>query len=303
MTSFAVIGKPLRHTLSPVLHNHIFELLELEAQYKAWEVPADALGKVANQLQEGHLSGINITLPHKTTFLPFLDDISQDVKLSGAVNCVSVEQGRLLGHNTDIRGILYALEYGNHHSEGQRVLILGNGGGARAAITALLYSGVSHITVAGRRMKAVNQFVRDFKDFAGDTSLDTGQLDTELDTASYQLLINTTSVGMWPETELAPLKKKQLHPSQTIFDFIYRPIETLLQQWALEKGCRVIGGIEMFIGQGLASLKQWFPGKIYQKQGELNPRLKPSSLRSFLLTSLKNGHTAVSTFEPVENVV
>ncbi|MFC1548126.1 shikimate dehydrogenase family protein, partial [Candidatus Neomarinimicrobiota bacterium] len=164
MRSFAVIGKPLEHTLSPTLHNHIFALLGQEAHYKVWEVPPVALAEVDFQLREGLLSGVNITLPYKSAFLPYLDDVDEDAKLVGAVNCVSVEHGTLLGHNTDITGIIYALKSNDFDPKGKSVLILGNGGSARAAMGAFQHLGAKRISIAGRRAGAVDRLLDDFKD-------------------------------------------------------------------------------------------------------------------------------------------
>jgi shikimate dehydrogenase len=286
MRSFAVIGTPLEHTLSPTLHNHIFALLGQEAHYKVWEVPPVALADVALQLREGQLSGINITLPYKSAFLPYLDDVDEDAKLVGAVNCVSVEHGTLLGHNTDITGIIFALKSNDFNPKGKSVLILGNGGSARAAMGAFQHLGAKCISIASRREGAANRFLDDFKDRHNDIQLKVHRLSPGLDTSPYQLIVNATPVGMWPELENTPLRKEQLHSSQTVFDFIYYPDKTYLQKLAMEKNCQVIGGIDMFICQGLASLEHWFPGLIYRKNGELNPKIDIPHLNSILLSAL-----------------
>lgn len=302
MRSFAIIGTTLKHTLSPTLHNHIFELLGIEAHYKTWEVPAAALKDVAFQLREGYLSGINITLPHKSAFLQFLDDVEEEAKLVGAVNCVAVEQGRLLGYNTDITGILYALESHGFNPSGKSVLILGNGGSARAAMGAFRHLGAKSIGIASRREGAATRFLADFRDRNNDTELKVHKLWPGLDTSPYNLIINATPVGMWPELDNTALQKEQLHSGQTVFDFIYYPERTYLQKLALDKGCQVISGIDMFIGQGLASLDHWFPGSTYQKNGQLNPGIDIDSLKSMLLSTLMSRNYNRAGAHQMENV-
>jgi shikimate dehydrogenase len=300
MRSFAVIGTPLKHTLSPTLHNHIFVLLGQEAHYKVWEVPSVALDEVASRLREGHLSGINITLPHKSAFLPYLDNVDEEARLVGAVNCVSVEHGTLLGHNTDITGIICALKSNDFNPKGKSVLILGNGGSARAAIGAFQYLGAKYISIAGRREGAVNRLLDDFKEHHNDIQLKTHKLWPGLDTSSYHLIVNATPVGMWPELENTPLQKEQLHSGQTVFDFIYFPDKTYLQKIAIEKDCSVIGGIDMFIYQGLASLEHWFPGLIYRENGELNHKIDIPHLNSILLSAYMDKENARASAHHVE---
>jgi shikimate dehydrogenase len=300
MRSFAVIGTPLEHTLSPTLHNHIFKLLGQEAHYKIWEVPSVALDEVASRLREGHLSGINITLPHKSAFLPYLDNVDEEARQVGAVNCVSVKHGALLGHNTDIAGIIYALKSNDSNPQGKSVLILGNGGSARAAIRAFQYLGAKCIGIAGRRAGVVNRLLDDFKEHHNDIPLKAHKLWPGLDTSPYHLVVNATPVGMWPELENTPLEKEQLHSGQTVFDFIYYPDKTYLQKIAMEKDCPVIGGIDMFIYQGLASLEHWFPGLIYRDNGKLNHKLDIPHLKSILLSTFLDREDAKADTHYVE---
>ncbi|MFC1618779.1 shikimate dehydrogenase [Candidatus Neomarinimicrobiota bacterium] len=292
MRSFAIIGTPLEHTLSPTLHNHIFGLLGKEAHYKVWDVPPVALDEVAFQLREGQLSGINITLPYKSAFLPYLDDVAEEAKLVGAVNCVSVERGTLLGYNTDITGIIYALKSNDFDPKGRSVLILGNGGSARAALGAFQHLGAKCISIASRREDAASRLINDFNNRHNNIQLKAHRLSPGLDTSPYHLIVNATPVGMLPELENTPLRKEQLHSGQTVFDFIYYPEKTYLQKLAMEKDCQVIGGIDMFIGQGLASLEHWFPGLIYGKNGELNHKIHIPHLNSILLSAVMDRENA-----------
>ncbi|MFB0515327.1 MAG: shikimate dehydrogenase [Candidatus Neomarinimicrobiota bacterium] len=295
MRSFAVIGHPLGHTLSPTFHNYLFDRLVLDARYNALNISPHELPVVTQQLRQGHLDGINITLPYKTAFLAHLDEVAPDAAPVGAVNCVTAVQGRLTGHNTDVAGIHFTLQEGGFDAKGTSVLIMGAGGAARAAMAALTQLGTGHICVAARRKGAVESFLNDFRTAIGNTTLDGRLMDPELNTTPYQLLINATPVGMWPKEETSPLKANQLHQGQTVFDLVYHPEETLLIRQATSRGCHVITGLQIFIRQGLASLEHWFPGVIYNDIGTLNPRIEVSTLRAVLLDAIKKRATDPDT--------
>lgn len=293
MTTFAVIGYPLGHTLSPTFHNYLFDRLGLDARYRALETTPGELGKVAQQLRHGELTGINITLPHKTAFLAYLDRIAPEALPVGAVNCVGMDQGELVGYNTDLAGLYYALTSAKFPIAGSQVLLLGAGGAARAALTALRQQGAAQICVAGRRVAAVQHFIGSFPRDGDATTLKAEQLDAALDTTPYQLIINATPVGMWPQTDAALLVEDQLHGGQTVLDMVYRPEKTLLLQRAKAQGCRIIPGLEMFIGQGLASLQHWFPGVLAHEHGpgNISPDFQVSDIKAVLLAALENNAT------------
>lgn len=290
MTTFAVIGYPLGHTLSPTLHNYLFDRLGLDARYRALETTSGELGTVAQQLRQGELTGINITLPHKTAFLAYLNRIAPEALPVGAVNCVLMDRGELVGYNTDVAGLTYALTGAQFPIAGSQVLLLGAGGAARAAITALRQQGAAQICVAGRRVAAVQQFIGSFPHDDGTTTLKAEQLDGALDTTPYQLIINATPVGMWPRTDAAILEKDQLHAGQTVLDMVYHPEMTQLLQLAKAQGCPIIPGLDMFIGQGLASLQHWFPGVFAHGHGSgnISPDVQLSDLKVVLLAALKD---------------
>ena len=287
MKKFAVIGHPLDHSLSPALHNHVFHRLSLDAHYQALDTLPEGLAGVARQLRQGELAGINITLPHKTAFLAHLDETAPDAARVGAVNCVVVDRCRLVGHNTDVTGICYALKQGAFQTAGSDVLIIGAGGGGRAVVAALMLLGADHICVVDCRKPAVQSLRADFREQAGGTTLEGRLISPKLDTAPYQLLVNATPVGMWPRTGDSPLRADQLHRGQTVFDLVYRPENTLLLRRALERGCRTVTGLDMFIAQGLASLEHWFPGVIYNEVGELNPGIELPALKAALSTAVE----------------
>ena len=303
MTLFTIIGMPLQHTLSPELHKRIFKSLGIEADYNICEVQADELNQIAAKLREGHLTGINITLPYKSAFLGFLDQLTEEASAAGAVNCVSVEQGLLLGHNTDVYGIRYALESNQVSPTGKSVLILGNGGAARAAIVAFQDLDAACIGIAGRRETGARQCLDDFRNRRSDIQYEVHKLSPGLDTSTYQLIVNATPIGMWPGFGDTPLQKEQLQSDQTVFDFIYHPERTLFLKHAIAHGCKAIGGIEMFIGQGLASQERWFPGRIFESNGMPKSGIDVHVIKSSLLSILAERESSSDRTHLVEGVV
>ena len=159
MKTLAVIGFPLEHTLSPLLHNHLFGLLGIDARYQALETRAEGLAQVATRLRAGDLDGLNITRPHKVAFGEYLDQVAPDAAITGAVNCVTVDRVGLRGYNTDLAGIAHAFETAGHDSSGQQVLLLGAGGAARAAVVVLQRLGVTGITIVARRLTAAEELI------------------------------------------------------------------------------------------------------------------------------------------------
>ncbi len=282
MKTLAVIGFPLKHTLSPLLHNHLFGLLGIDARYQALETPPADLAQVANRLRGGDLDGLNITRPHKIAFREYLDRVAPDAAIAGAVNCVCVDRVGLHGHNTDLAGITHAFDVAGHDCSGQQVLLLGAGGAARAAVVALQRLGVAGITVAARRLTAADELIAALPAKQRPANFRAIKLTPDLDSRPFGLLVNATPVGQWPRVDEVPPGAGQLHPQQAVFDMVYHPDDTQLLQRARSLGCRVISGLDMFVGQALASLELWFPGSTGFGSGSLQPGIDPAALRELL---------------------
>lgn len=287
MKNLAVMGYPLGHTLSPVLHNHLYDRLGIDAQYEALETPPDGLEAVATRLRTGELTGINITRPHKSAFVAYLDDTTPDVTATGAVNCVSVEGAGLRGHNTDLAGIAYALSEAGCECQGRQALVLGAGGAARAAVVALNREGVSAIRVAARNETAAAELVQSIPPEHRPVDFRALPLTVDLDTRPFELLVNATPVGQWPQVDDALLSTDQLHPGQVVLDMVYHPEETLLLRQARARGCLVASGLDMFIGQALASFEIWFPGSTGFGTGRLQAGIATATLKELLLEAIK----------------
>lgn len=237
-----VIGNPIAHSLSPLLHNAGYISAKRDAMFLPFLV--ENLSDFVKAIPIFGLRGISVTIPHKQTIMKFLNDCAPMAEKIGAINTVIVSRnGELHGSNTDYTGVLRALE-GKMHLCGARVLIFGAGGSARAAAFALTKAG-AEVLICARREPAARELARACK----------AQVINRRDLAAtpFHLIVNATPVGMHPNQGVSPLSAKELN-TQFVMDLIYRPIETELLRIAARKGVGVISGIEMFLAQGFA---QW----------------------------------------------
>ena len=258
----AVIGNPVEHSLSPAIHNAAFQKLGLNYVYLALHVE-DLPGAVAGMRAFGNLRGFSVTIPHKVAIIPFLDEVEPTAKLIGSVNTIVVEQGKLIGSNTDASGALRALKEGGAPLKGQRVLMLGSGGAARAIAFALAMepatSRIEGLTILGvledeRRRLAVD--VRTKTPLQADEGPMTDDTLREAIRES-QVLIHCTPVGMHPKVKDSCVPSKFLEPHLTVMDIVYNPLDTQLLQDAEAAGCKTIRGIEMFLYQAIGQFELW----------------------------------------------
>ena len=261
-----VLGDPVRHSLSPVMHNAALAALGLDWAYLALPVPAARLAVVVEALATVGCRGLNVTLPHKQAVAPLCRQLTPLAARLGAVNTlVADDEGGWLGTNSDVEGFLAPLRTGESGSWGERrALVLGCGGSARAVVAGLVELGLAGITVAARRREALAAFVAGCSGWAPQLQgLDWAQLDGALATAA--LVVNTTPVGMAagddPEASLrCPLSPAQLNAlpaAATVYDLIYTPRPTALLRAAAARGCRSLDGLEMLVQQGAAALRLW----------------------------------------------
>ena len=245
MKYFAVIGDPVAHSLSPMLHQEIYQQLGLDASFEKIHIKPDNLHSFMNS---NELDGFNVTIPHKQSVIPFLDELDESAQTIGAVNCI--KNGK--GFNTDWIGFLQALEINEFNLNGKDCTILGAGGAARAIAFGLVKAGVNSISIKNRTKDKAEQLL----DWIN--SVFTNNDPSEIP----DVIINCTPLGMWPETESMPMALNEIKPNLTLVDTIYNPIETEWLKLGKEKGTKVIGGLDMFIAQGLASADIWFGKKI-----------------------------------------
>ncbi len=261
-----VLGDPVRHSLSPVMHNAALAALGLDWVYLALPVPAARLAAALEALAALGCRGLNVTIPHKQAVVPLCRQLSPLAQRLGAVNTlVPHADGGWLGSNTDVEGFLAPLRSagGAPWSE-RRAVVLGCGGSARAVVAGLVELGLGRIAVAGRRAEAVAEFVAACHGWAPQLrGLAWEHLEGAL--ASAALVVNTTPLGMAAAGDPAAAGRCPLSPAQLdalpvaacVYDLIYTPRPTALLRAAAERGCRGLDGLEMLVQQGAAALRLW----------------------------------------------
>jgi shikimate dehydrogenase len=256
-----LIGRGLKHSISPLFQQAAFDQLDLDVRYEVWETEQGGLSSVVEGLREPSKLGANVTIPYKEYVLPLLDEIHRDAQRIGAVNTIVNKGGRLMGYNTDAAGFLRALyENGRFDPQGKRVVILGAGGAARAVSFALVDTGVRSLKVINRtpeRGEALASALGPSGVEVVALSCDEDQAKRALSTCD--LVVNCTSVGMKDsDTEgQSPLTAEQIPGGALVYDLVYNPVETGLLMEAAKAGARVLGGLSMLVYQGAAAFELW----------------------------------------------
>lgn len=242
---YGVIGSPISHSLSPLLHNTGFTARHINAVYLPFLV--HQLGDFLRAIPDFDIRGFSVTLPHKQTILKHLKDCEPLAAEIGAVNTVVVQRdGSLYGCNTDYVGVLRALQK-KFHLKGSRALIFGAGGSARAAAFALSRAGAM-VGICARREKAAKGLARAI----GGEVVPRRALRTEF----FDAILNATPVGMYPHAGISPLAAAELR-CRIVMDLVYRPQRTQLLKIAAKKGLTTVSGLEMFLAQGIAQWEIW----------------------------------------------
>ncbi len=247
---YGVIGNPVSHSMSPVIHNSSFMEKGLNSVY----VPMKVLDikTFIKDFRKMDFRGFSVTIPHKESILPLLDDIDSTTKKIGAINTVVNKDGKLTGHNTDcmaaIKGLEDGLEGENDTLKDKKVAIIGAGGAARAIAFGLKEKGCD-ITIYNRTLERAKRLSNDvgckYRRFEEISELNT------------DILINSTSIGMFPNVEESPVPKDVLKKDMIVFDAVYNPIETRLLKDARGRGCHTVSGLTMFINQAAEQFRLW----------------------------------------------
>ncbi len=254
-----LLGNPVDHSLSPAIHNAAFEELGLNFAYLAF--PVEDLENAMRGIRAlGHIRGFSVTIPHKVAIMPLLDSVETTAKHIGSVNTIIKDRGILVGSNTDASGALQALRQGGVDLAGQRVVMLGSGGAARAIAFGLCMEGnIGHLTLLGIDDQERSALATDINTKTGisitDAQLNGSTLGPAI--AKAHLLIHCTPIGMHPKIEHSCVPKELLHTGLTVMDIVYNPLNTQLLQDAKASGCRTIRGIEMFLHQAVGQFELW----------------------------------------------
>lgn len=258
-TEYCVIGDPIKHSLSPEIHHFVFQSLGLNLTYVKRKVQSEELAEFIEECRNNGRPGFNITIPHKETVLPLLDEIDPWAKRTGAVNTVINSGGNLKGFNTDITGCMTALKRSGW-SGGKRALILGSGGASRSAVMALVKMEVKRIMLYDIFPERSDGIIKDLSVSIESSVQLEGIQQNQLSDAigNADLLINATPVGMWPNTDQSPIpESSKISVGTMVFDMVYNPLSTKLLIQAEEAGARIATGIDMLIGQALAADEIW----------------------------------------------
>ena len=274
--NLGVIGWPIAHSLSPVLQNAALREAGLDYAYIALPVSPKDLPAAVEGLRAMNFRGFNVTIPHKTTVIPLLDEIDKDACIIGAVNTVINENGRLRGCNTDAGGFIGALEEKGFRAEGKHVAVLGAGGAARAVIWGLVKNKARRISIGVRnpsKAGVVMEFFQKYTDIAV-FFWESEEFRSELE--KTDLLVNTTPLGMYPAVDAMPsVDFGRLNKDAFVYDIIYTPYRTRFLKEAAALGHPVLNGEGMLAGQGAEAFRLW-TGK------KANVDLMKKTLREYL---------------------
>ena len=252
-----LIGFPLRHSLSPKIHKAALESCGLQGDYSLFPIPPDdfhGLKQLLSRIRDEELTGLNVTIPHKQNVIRFLDDLTPAAIVIGAVNTIYLRDNKLIGDNTDAPGFLADLKRFIANGDlrmGKSVLVLGAGGSARAVVYALVNSGWN-VSIAARRTEQAQELALQFENIhATELNVQTFQ------PSNFQLLVNTTPVGMSPNTDQSPWPENLPLPKAAVYDLIYNPRETKLIKDARTQGLSATTGLGMLVEQAALAFELW----------------------------------------------
>ena len=255
----AVVANPIKHSISPFIHNSAFEATNTNGVYLAWEVDATELAETVANIRRYQMYGINLSMPYKEQVIPYLDQLSEEACLIGAVNTVVNREGTLIGYNTDGKGFFKSLP--SFKISGKRMVLLGAGGAAKAILAQAILDGVSQISVFVRSssMEKTRPYLEKIQNATG-FRVDLFALEDiqELQDSITQadLLVNATSVGMDGSSQ--PIPTSIVLPEKLmVADVIYQPFETPFLKWAKNQGNQSINGLGMLLYQAAEAFELW----------------------------------------------
>ncbi|MBR4345909.1 MAG: shikimate dehydrogenase [Oscillospiraceae bacterium] len=265
MKKYGLTGCPLGHSLSPQIHERLFAIDGIEADYSLYEIEADKLSQGVEKLFE--LSGFNVTIPYKGDIIPYLDRLHESAERYSSVNCVASVNGEHIGYNTDCDGFLRSIQAGGGDLSGD-VLLCGCGGvGRMIAIECVRHGAKLTVSV----MEGFEDTVEPVREYASKNGIYTPIVTVhpnEIDLAPGYTLINATPVGMFPKTGAAPVSEEVISRAGFVFDVIYNPRRTLLIETAEKHGIKAVGGMAMLVYQAAVAHEIWV-GKTYTDE-EIN---------------------------------
>ena len=258
---FAVIGHPIGHTMSPFIHNRLFKLSGIEAEYTKLDIaPENLADEYKNVLSK--LDGYNITIPHKQNIIPLIDEIDEKAKMYGSVNTVANIDGVAKGYTTDPDGFLKALDAAGIVLDG-RVVILGCGGVARTMAYEVVLKGIPLLfAVRKEDVEIAKSLCSEIENTVKGAKVSFCLID-ELE-GDINVLVNATPLGMFPKVDVQPVSDSVINRCASVFDAVYNPLETVLIKKALANGAKAVGGMSMLVWQAVVAHEKW-DGSVYDK--------------------------------------
>jgi len=269
---FGIVGNPVNHSLSPLLHNYWFQKYKLDAKYSIIEVEEKDLSNVINKIRDKSLTGVNITLPYKQKIINYIDKIINDAEITGSVNTLLLDgENKIIGENTDVYGLqaAYLKEMDNRVSK--KALVIGAGGVSPSVIFSLEKSGIKSISITNRTQEKC-LFIK--KNFNYLDILPWNKLQSKI--GNYDVIVNATSLGLKNGQDF-DFDFNKCKKDATYIDTIYNPLKTKTFKYLEDKGIKVFNGLDMFIYQGQKSFYLW---------NKINPEID-DDLINLLLSKLK----------------
>ena len=262
MEKFGLIGYPLGHSMSAVIHKAGFESLGINATYELMETSPEHLVDRIKYLKRGNYSGFNVTIPHKVPLALFVDEVDKYADITGAINTIKINPDRsFTGYNTDVLGFKAAIP-DTVNLNGKTAALLGTGGASRAAVLGLSDLGVKTVDVYTRNIANSIDYMAYLRRKFPEITFTALQIDRMKDLSKYDILVNTTPIGMQGRSaDLTPVEEymlKTLPEHAIVYDVIYNPKKTILLKLAEKLGYKTINGIDMLVWQAVAAQRIWF---------------------------------------------
>tara|TARA_B100001123_G_C15315106_1_gene1025841 strand:- start:1561 stop:2355 length:795 start_codon:yes stop_codon:yes gene_type:complete len=247
MKKYLVIGNPIEHSLSPKLHNHWFKKNKINASYEKKQLEEKNIKNIINEIKNGNIDGINVTVPFKKSVIPFIEQLSPEAKESQSVNTIVKENNSIVGHNTDIVGFELGIKNINYDVKNKKILILGAGGVVSSIVIALKKMGAFKITISNRTKEKAENLKKIYSNLE---TVDWGTI------PDFDMIINATSVGLKSDQEIK-LDYPNIGPNKLFYDVIYNPSQTNFLLKAKKSGNQIENGKMMFIYQALKAFEIW----------------------------------------------
>lgn len=248
MDFYGVLGEKLPHSISPEIHEKIFELLNIKGAYKIFEVDKEDLSKVSDSLKVLKIKGTNVTIPYKQDIMKYLDFISEEAEKIGAVNTIYLKDGKLSGYNTDYFGFGTIIDRNDVKVKDETAMVLGTGGASKAVVTYLLDKGIKKLYLVSRNEKSKSDY--------NDARVEYTTYE-KIKNIKGEILVNTTPVGMYPKSGVSPVGEEVVNNFNTLIDIIYNPRMTEFLQIGQKLNKKICGGLEMLVGQAVKAEEIW----------------------------------------------